>query len=291
MAIGNISDYILEDKIGGGAFSGVYRAKSSLREPPHGSVVAIKALSEKIIGSEGNKVIKQFEREADIAMRMNHENVVKVYEWGKINGRYAIVMEYVEGKNLYDFLHEHEKYSFKQLLEIGCKIGKGLIHIHRHGIVHKDIKPENVLVSNDLKTVKITDFGIAKFPRKWWQRDFFDRAGTERRYSHISYAPPEQKLGLSDNKSDIYSLGVLIDEMFLAKLDIPGKNEQDYFRRISEVVLSYRKAQAILSERIPIPEETKKVLRIATQESPENRYSDSEAFTTALCMSLAEFYL
>ncbi len=98
-------------------------------------------------------------------MQLSHENVVKVYNWGKFNGRYAMIMEFVDGKNLNEFIHEPGKYGFNTLVEIGYRIACGLVHIHSHGIVHKDIKPENVLVSNDLKTVKITDFGIAKVPK------------------------------------------------------------------------------------------------------------------------------
>ncbi|MCM8817833.1 MAG: serine/threonine protein kinase [Candidatus Omnitrophica bacterium] len=281
----NFSEYYLAEKVGVGAFATVYKAYSQLQKPTYGKVVAIKILNEKIYGASESKVIKQFEREASIAMQLNHENVVKVYNWGKFNGRYAMIMEFVDGKNLNEFIHEPEKYSFTTLVAIGYKIASGLIHIHSHGIVHKDIKPENVLVSNDLKIVKITDFGIAKVPRRWWQRDLFDRAGSERRFSHISYAAPEQKEGRSDARSDIYSLGVLIDELLTVKLslpEIPGKNEQDYFRRISEVIFKYRKTQMLLSEHLPIPDQFKDILRKATHDNPEMRFQTSSEFAYAL---------
>jgi serine/threonine-protein kinase len=281
----NFSEYFLEEKVGVGAFATVYKARSMLQSPTYGKIVAIKVLNEKIPGTREGKVIRQFEREANIAMQLNHENVVKVYNWGRFNNRYAMIMEYVEGSNLNEFIHEQGKFPFEQLLEIGVKISRGLVHIHMHGIVHKDIKPENVLISSDLKVVKITDFGIAKVPRKWWRRDLFDRAGSERRFSHISYAPPEQKLGLSNERSDIYSLGVLIDELIVAKLDIPdvpGSNDQDYFRRISNVVFSYRKSIPILSENMPIPQDFKEVLKKATHPDPQMRYSSAEEFEGAL---------
>ncbi|MCX7706308.1 MAG: serine/threonine protein kinase [bacterium] len=277
----NFSEYYLAEKIGIGAFATVYKAYSQLQKPTYGRVVAIKILNEKIYGASESKVIRQFEREANIAMQLSHENVVKVYNWGRFNGRYAMIMEYVDGKNLNEFIHEPGKYEFITLVEIGYKIACGLVHIHSHGIVHKDIKPENVLISNDLKIVKITDFGIAKVPRKWWQRDLFDRAGSERRFSHISYAAPEQKEGRSDPRSDIYSLGVLIDELLTVKLslpEIPGKNEQDYFRRISEVIFKYRKTQQLLSEFLPIPEQFKDILRKATIDKPEMRFQTSSEF-------------
>lgn len=281
----NFSEYYLAEKIGVGAFATVYKAYSQLKNPTYGKVVAIKILNEKIYGEKESKVIRQFEREANIAIQLNHENVVKVFNWGKFNNRYAIIMEYVDGKNLNEFIHEPGKYPFTTLVEIGYKISCGLIHIHSHGIVHKDIKPENVLISNDLKVVKITDFGIAKVPRKWWQRDIFDRAGSERRFSHISYAAPEQKQGHSDVRSDIYSLGVLIDELLTVKLslpEMPGKNEQDYFRRISDVVFKYKKTLPILSEHLPIPEEFKSILRRASHEKPEMRFQTAEEFSFAL---------
>ncbi|HOJ31535.1 MAG TPA: serine/threonine-protein kinase [bacterium] len=281
----NFSEYYLAEKIGVGAFATVYKAYSQLQQPTYGKVVAIKVLNEKIYGASESKVIRQFEREANIAMQLNHENVVKVYNWGKFNGRYAMIMEYVDGKNLNEFIHEPGKYNFSALVEIGYKIACGLIHVHSHGIVHKDIKPENVLISNDLKTVKITDFGIAKVPRRWWQRDLFDRAGSERRFSHISYAAPEQKSGHSDARSDIFSLGVLIDELITVKLtipEIPGKNDQDYFRRISEVVFKYRKTQKLLSEYLLIPDQFKEILKRATHDDPAMRYQTAEEFAFAL---------
>ncbi len=287
----NFSEYYLAEKIGVGAFAIVYKAYSQLQKPTYGKIVAIKVLNEKIQGASESKVIKQFEREANIAMQLNHENVVKVFNWGKFNGRYAMIMEYVEGKNLNEFIHEPGKYGFPTLVEIGYKIACGLVHIHSHGIVHKDIKPENVLITNDLKTVKITDFGIAKVPRKWWQRDLFERAGSERRFSHISYAAPEQKAGHSDIRSDIYSLGVLIDELILVKLsipDVPGKNEQDYFRRISEVIFKYRKTLRILSENLSIPEDFKSILRRATHDDPSMRFQTATEFVFALSRFIEE---
>lgn len=287
----NFSEYYLSEKIGVGAFATVYKAYSQLQKPSYGKVVAIKILNEKIHGTSESKVIRQFEREASIAMQLNHENVVRVFNWGKFNGRYAMIMEYVDGKNLNEFIHEPGKYSFETLVEIGYKIACGLMHIHVHGIVHKDIKPENVLISNDLKTVKITDFGIAKMPRRWWQKDLFEKAGSERRFSHISYAAPEQKAGYSDIRSDIYSLGVLIDELVLVKisiLDIPGKNEQDYFRRISDVIFKYRKTLRILSEYLSISEEFKNILKRATHDDPAMRFQTTTEFAFALSKFLEE---
>ncbi len=284
--ISDISGYILEEKIGGGAFSTVYKATVSSDSNNEKRTVAIKILNDKIIKVEGNKVIKQFEREADITIQLNHENVVKVYEWGYLNGHHAIVMEYVEGKNLNEFMIEPSKYPFKKLIEIGYKISKGLVYIHQNGIVHKDIKPENILISNDTNIVKITDFGIAKIPKKWWQRDIFEKAGTERKYSHISYASPEQKKGRSTTKSDIYSLGVVIDELMVAKLDIPGKNEEDYFQRLTNVVLKYKKSSAILSQNLPIPDLCKEILKKATMNDPEIRPATTEDFLSQISQLL-----
>ncbi len=287
----NFSEYYLGEKIGVGAFATVYKAYSQLQKPTYGKVVAIKILNEKVYGEKESKVIRQFEREASIAMQLNHENVVKVYNWGKFNNRYAMIMEYIDGKNLNEYIHEPGKYGFQTLVQIGYKIACGLVHIHSHGIVHKDIKPENVLISNDLKLVKITDFGIAKVPKRWWQRDIFDRAGSERRFSHISYAAPEQKEGNSDTRSDIYSLGVLIDELMTVKLslpEIPGKNEQDYFRRISEVVFKYRKTMNLLSEHLPIPDEFKNILRRTTHDQPDMRFQTATEFAYALSRFVEE---
>jgi len=281
----NFGGYCLGEVIGGGRYTKVYKAYSFLAHPPYGNPVAIKILNLKAGIFEKSKLISQFEREAEIAMQLDHPNIVKVFNFGRFNRYYAMIMEYVDGKNLNEFIHEPGKYNFSALVEIGYKIACGLIHVHSHGIVHKDIKPENVLISNDLKIVKITDFGIAKVPRRWWQRDLFDRAGSERRFSHISYAAPEQKSGHSDARSDIFSLGVLIDELITVKLtipEIPGKNDQDYFRRISEVVFKYRKTQKLLSEYLLIPDQFKEILKRATHDDPAMRYQTAEEFAFAL---------
>jgi serine/threonine-protein kinase len=276
--VGNISDYILEEKIGGGAFSIVYKATRASDSFKEKKVYAIKVLNKKIVKTEGSKAIKQFEREADIAIHLNHENVVKVYEWGYFNDNLSIVMEYVEGKNLNEFMLEPDKYPFEKLIEIGYKIGKGLVYIHQNGIIHKDLKPENILISNDEKIVKVTDFGIAKVPKKWWQRDIFEKAGTERKYSRISYASPEQKKGRATMKSDIYSLGVVIDELLVAKLSVPDKNEEDYFQRITNVALKYKREIPILSENLPIPDLCKEILRKSTANNTNIRFDTSEEF-------------
>jgi serine/threonine protein kinase len=136
-----------------------------------------------------------------------------------------------------------------------------------------------------MSIVKIIDFGIAKIPKKWWQRDFFEKAGTERKYSHISYAAPEQKEGRSSTKSDIYSLGVIIDELLISKIDIPdipGKNEQDYFKRLAEVVFKYKRSQPILSQNLSIPELCKEILTRATSDDPKERFETINEFVFQL---------
>ena len=151
MRFTHFGEYVLEKVVGGGNYTKVYRAHSVFAKPIYGKVVAIKIL--KLAGGRRERVrlIKQFEREAEIAMSLNHPNVVKVFNFGKINHYYAMVMEFVDGKNLKEIIYEREKFGLPFLVKICYEAGKGLAYIHQNRIIHKDVKPDNILVSHDYK--------------------------------------------------------------------------------------------------------------------------------------------
>lgn len=272
--------YKLEEIIGGGMYTKVYRAYSTFARPIYGDTVAIKLLYLKGNFRERGKLISQFEREANIAIGLNHPNIVKVYNFGRYHNQYAIIMEYVNGTNLKEILYQRNKLPFNILVRILYNAGQGLSHIHKNNIVHKDVKPDNILVSEDLSVVKITDFGIAKLPGRFWHKDIFPKGGTVTKYGTISYVAPEQAEGRADFCSDIYSFGVTIDEVITAKLEIPGeseKNQEDYFKRID--IRSYRKntgKQTILCEDFNIPSEFKEIIKKATRYEPFLRYSSMD---------------
>jgi len=268
--------YKLEEVIGGGMYTKVYRAHSALARAIYGDTVAIKILYLKGSFRERAKLISQFEREAEIAIGLNHPNIVKVYNFGKYHNQYAIIMEYINGTNLKEMLYQRDKLPLNILIKILYEAGQGLSHIHKNNIVHKDVKPDNILVSEDLSIVKITDFGIAKLPGKLWQKDIFPKGGTVTKYGTISYVAPEQAQGNASFSSDIYSFGVTIDEVITAKVEVPDepeKNQEDYFKRID--IRSYRKntgRQAVMCEDMNIPVELKEIIKKATRQEPFLRY-------------------
>ncbi len=266
-------EYILGEYLGGGLYTKVYKAHSPRATAKYGNPVAIKILRWQGNFWERRRLVKQFEREAFIAMQLNHPNLVRVYNVGKFFRHYAIIMEYVPGRNLKEYLYEKQKLPFPTLLKICYQAGQGLAHIHDNFIVHKDVKPDNILVSPDFHIVKMTDFGIAKLPYRLLSKDIFPKGGTVTRYGTISYVAPEQMSGNAEFRSDIYSFGVTMDEVICAKLDIPGKNDEDYFARID--LRAQRKnsgRQPIMSADLPIPEELKKILIKATQNEPGLRH-------------------
>jgi serine/threonine-protein kinase len=284
MRIKNLDGYKLDDVIGGGQYTKIYKGYSFIPEAPYGMTVAIKILYLTSGHSENKKLLAQFEREAEIAVSLNHPNIVKVYNFGKYNNHYAIVMEYINGANLKEILYKEGKLPLEKLLKICYEAGKGLSHIHKNKVVHKDVKPDNILISEDFKIVKITDFGIAKLPTKIWHKDIFPKSGTVTKLGIISYVAPEQTAGKADFCSDIYSFGVTIDEVITSKLLIeenPKINNEDYFERID--TRSYRKKtgrQDLLCSDLPVPENLKNILRRAVNPSCELRYHSMETITS-----------
>jgi len=277
-------EYALEEYLGGGQFTKVYLASSFLARPSYGRTTAIKILNLKMAGRDHARLIKQFEREATIAMGFDHPNVVKVHNFGRCGDTYAIIMEYVEGTNLKEVLFQREKLPLAVLIRVLSDAGKGLAHIHRCGVVHKDVKPDNILVSRDLKVVKFTDFGIAMPVRTFWMRDLFPKAGTVSRWGAISYVSPEQEKGAADQRSDVYSFGVTMDEVITAKLSIPGQaDSEDYFARIDR--RAQRKnagRQPILAADLPIPDTLKDLIAKATMPRPEARIQTIDEVVSTL---------
>jgi eukaryotic-like serine/threonine-protein kinase len=282
----NFGGYKLDTVIGGGMYTKIYKATSSLARPIYGNTVAIKLLYLKGNRRERAKLISQFEREANIAIGFNHPNIVKVHNFGKYNNQYAIIMEYIDGNNLKEILYQREKMPLDTILKILYDAGLGLEYINEHNIVHKDVKPDNILVSMDFKIVKMTDFGIAKIPGKFLHKDIFPKGGTVTKYGIISYVAPEQAEGKANFFSDIYSFGVTMDEVITAKMQVPDnpeKNEEDYFKRID--IRSYRKntgKQAILCEDFNIPVVLKDIIKKATQKDSLLRYTSMNLLLSEL---------
>ncbi len=287
MRIQNFGGYRLEEVVGGGTHTKIYRAHSFLARPIYGHTVAIKLLYLKGDDRrERAKLIVQFEREAEIAMGLSHTNIVKVHNFGRYNQQYAMIMEYVDGYNLKEMLYKPGKLPLNRLVRILYDAGQGLSHIHKNNIVHKDVKPDNILVSDDFKVVKMTDFGIAKLPGKLLRKDIFPKGGTITKYGIVSYVAPEQAEGRADFYSDIYSFGVTMDEVITTKIEVTGKPEknlEDYFKRID--VRSYRKntgKQAVMCEDLGVPAELREIIKKATLNESALRYPSMDDLLSEL---------
>src|SRR5258707_4614985 len=186
--------YELEELVGKGGMSSVYRARDRLLE----RTVAIKILHEHY--SRDAYYVERFRREARAAARVQHPNIVTVIDRGQADGRQFIVFEYVDGENLKQLVEREGRLPLRRALELGIEIGRALAYAHESGLVHRDVKPQNVLLGNG--DVKVTDFGIA---RSVDMKSGLTQTGTVLGTS--DYIAPEQATGQPVNAlSDVYSL-------------------------------------------------------------------------------------
>ncbi|MBQ7040130.1 MAG: Stk1 family PASTA domain-containing Ser/Thr kinase [Clostridia bacterium] len=202
--------YELIEKVGTGGMADVYRAKCTLLN----RYVAIKILKEEYKNDE--EFVKRFNVESQAAAGLSHNNIVSVFDVGTKGELHYIVMEYVEGITLKSYLKENGPLPWEKAVDFATQIASALQHAHRKGIVHRDIKPQNILVTKD-ETLKVTDFGIARAVSSFTMKVDDNSMGT------AHYCSPEQaRGGYTDAKSDIYSLGVVMYEMVTGKLPFEG---------------------------------------------------------------------
>lgn len=206
-----ISDrYEVIEQIGSGGMADVYRAKDYRLN----RFVAVKVLKNEY--SEDTKFVTKFRKEAQAVACLSHPNIVGVYDVGEENGMHYIVMEFVDGITLKKYIEKKGKLSVRESVGIGLQIANGLEAAHSNHIVHRDIKPQNILISKD-GTAKVTDFGIAKVASS--------NTITASAMGSVHYSSPEQvRGGFSDEKSDIYSLGVSMYEMLSGTLPFTGES-------------------------------------------------------------------
>ncbi len=254
-----ISDrYQIIKSIGEGGMANVYLAYDTILDRN----VAVKVLRGDLATDE--KFVRRFQREALSASSLSNPNIVEVYDVGEDNGEYYIVMEYIEGKHLKNLLKKRGKLTVSEAVDIVLQITDGLSVAHDSYIIHRDIKPQNIMIlENGL--VKITDFGIAM------AMNATQLTQTNSVMGSVHYLPPEQASGKGASlQSDIYSIGILFYELLTGKLPFKGENAVEIaLKHLKEPLPSIR-------EELPnIPQSVENIIIKATAKNPKNRYADA----------------
>ena len=261
--------YEILGKIGTGGMADVYKAKDHKLN----RFVAVKVLKPEF--REDTTFIRKFKSEAQAAAVLTHPNIVNVFDVGDDNGVYYIVMELIEGITLKEYISKKGKLSVKEATSIAIQVSMGLEAAHSHGIVHRDVKPQNIIISREGK-VKVTDFGIAKAATS--------NTITSNAMGSVHYISPEQaRGGYSDEKSDIYSLGVTLYEMLSGKVPFEGESTVT-------VALAHIQDEAVPLQQLDpnIPLSLSKIVQKCMQKKPDMRYMSSAALISDLKRSLSE---
>lgn len=212
--ISHLGRYEILSELGQGAMGVVYKATDPLID----RVVAIKTINLSLAQEEKEEYEARFYQEAKAAGRLSHPNIVTIYDVGKSGDVAYIAMEFLQGRELRDILNDGELMPVDQVLDVVSQVAKGLAYAHEHGIVHRDVKPSNIMVIRD-GHVKITDFGIARM------ESAAVRTQTGMVLGSPKYMSPEQVMGkFIDQRSDNFSLGVMLYEMLTGQAPFNGEN-------------------------------------------------------------------
>lgn len=267
-----ISDrYQIIKAIGEGGMANVYLAYDTILDRD----VAVKVLRGDLANDE--KFVRRFQREALSASSLTHPNIVEVYDVGEDHGQYYIVMEYVEGRHLKDLIKKRGKLTLSEVIDIMLQITDGMSVAHDSYIIHRDIKPQNIMIlENGL--VKIMDFGIAM------AMNSTQLTQTNSVMGSVHYLPPEQANGKGSTlQSDIYSMGIVMYELLTGKLPYKGDNAV-------EIALKHLKEPlpSIRDELPNIPQSVENIIIKATAKNPKNRYADAREMHNDLLTCLDE---
>ena len=248
--------YEVKKLIGEGGMANVYLGFDTILERD----VAIKVLRGDLSNDE--KFIRRFKREAQSASLLSHPNIVQIYDVGEDDGNFYIVMEYIKGTTLKQLIKKRGHLSVPEVIDITSQLTDGLAHAHDSYIIHRDIKPQNIMVLDD-GMAKITDFGIAM------ALNASDLTQTNSVMGSVHYLPPEQAAGKGSTiKSDIYSLGILMYEMLAGTMPFRGTTAVEIaLKQIKEPMPS------IKSVNPKVPQALENVILKATAKNPKNRYN------------------
>lgn len=260
--------YEILSKVGAGGMSDVYKAKDHILS----RFVAIKVLKQEF--SEDSSFVTKFRAEAQSAAVLEHPNIVNIYDVGSENGLYYIVMEYIEGITLKTYIEKKGQLSFKESASIAIQVARGIEAAHNKNIIHRDIKPQNIMISSEGK-VKVTDFGIAKATSS--NTISSDVMGS------VHYASPEQaRNGFVDGRSDIYSLGIVMFEMVTGRVPFDGDTT------VAVALQHLQEDIAKPSTYAPdLPISFEKIILKCTQKTPDRRYQTIEELLSDIRRSLA----
>ncbi|MEG1987261.1 MAG: Stk1 family PASTA domain-containing Ser/Thr kinase [Bacilli bacterium] len=251
--------YLIIRSIGEGGMANVYLAHDVILDRD----VAIKVLRGDLANDE--KFVRRFQREALSASSLSHPNIVEMYDVGEDNGTYYIVMEYVDGKTLKQLVKKRGALTLSESIDIMLQLTEGIEQAHEAGIVHRDIKPQNILIKDD-GCIKITDFGVAM------ALNSTQLTQTNSVMGSVHYLPPEQASGKGCTlRSDIYSMGIVFYELLTGGLPFKGDNAVEIaLKHMRDTIPSVR------TKNPSIPQSVENVILKSTAKNPKNRYHDTK---------------
>ena len=251
--------YLVSELIGVGGMANVYKATDTM----DGKTVAVKVLREEFY--ENEELLRRFKNESKAIAMLSHPNIIKVFDVCFAHNMRCIVMEYIDGITLKEYMEEQRPLGWKETLHFILQILRALSHAHAKGIVHRDIKPQNVMLLSDAR-IKITDFGIARFARSE------SHTITDRAIGSVHYISPEQaRGGHTDQRADIYSIGVMLYEMLTGQL--PFDADSPVSVALKQIELE---APSLRSINPDIPEGLEEITLRAMQKDPDRRYQSAD---------------
>ena len=252
--------YEIIKKIGDGGMAFVYKAKDILLN----RIVAVKVLRPEFVDED--EFLGKFKREAEAVASLSHPNIVNVYDVGEDGKVHYIVMEYIDGQNLKEIIKNEGTLDEYTALDITKQIAMALSAAHKKGIIHRDIKPHNILISNEGRVVKVADFGIAKAVSNSTMTNIGSIIGS------VHYFSPEQAKGkFVSNNADLYSLGIVLYEMIIGKVPFRGDSPISIaLQHINDEI------EFTSEEQINIPQSVRTIIKKLTEKSSVDRYQSAE---------------